>query len=1388
MADGKKIYQIEIQGIKESYDNIKTLLDTLDKLGDTTVKVNAQEKNVANTRNSTKKATDELTKAQEKLNNFDKEYQTEVARTKNELSSKNKEIKDSIKYEQALQTIEEGVTESYRDKQQMLSAIGYVMKNMVVSNEEEAQSLENLKQRYTELNNELKEFDYSIGNYQRNVGNYKSALDGSYIDTQQFEEAAQGFKILDDGTKEYMNSMAGLRAKISDLQSELDTLDPNSERWNEVNKALQQTGVQLAELESKAEIAGNAMEAKLGVKFTTTINGVQYAFDDVNQGIGLLEDKLYSLAASGERNTEEFNAIAEAIKEMKRQVQETDEEIDKMVSGAAGIQNIVNVATTATSVMGLYQGAVALAGVENEQLAETISKLGGVMTVLNSLQELNEQITNRSTATSKLYHKALQLIGVETKNNTKATQASTAATQGLTTAQTAASAASKVLKVALASIGIGLIVAAVSYLITNWKELVTWFTDTLGITDDLKGSFEGLSGTIDKIKEVISGVGSAVVNFLLAPLKSAAALIKSLIDGDLKNALSNATKAYRESIDVVSNYQKGAEQQRTKNVENAAKKRAAAAATEANQTIAYNEAKYGSDWKYTQNGQKLYMNMFNNRLKQYKKDSDEYRQAQLDKMSYEREVTEHNKAEQERRNQAAEQARQRAAELAKQRREELKKEAEERKQQLDELKANTQKYLEETQKLYADNQSERLKNEEKHLTAIKALNQEELDFKIQKLRENNKQQQQLIEQEFQKQLQTTRDEYDKLIEEATKLYKKLNDEAKKNPSNETLKIQAEEAGNALVQLQTDRNDRLQAMQQAHNDELLQKEQEFEDKIKQMQTDLSKSMLANTKKSLDSVTKSMDDQLKNMGDVDFDNVMTGGDLFSVIDVDATKEKFEGIKQAYQTLQAQFDPNGDNMKHIYDNWQKYLEDTKSLYGEDSNEYKNALNEKDNAYKAYAQNYEMVCDQIINADTELSEIDKEFWNDLSGKITDIYNQLQEMVINPIAEAFNTILGDQLEEAQDKLDEVTELHDEAVEQVEDSNQKINDLQSQMSSASDAQKEKLRQQLADEQVLLVQRQQKEKQLNNEKVKAEQEVQKKEKQMKKVELTQQLITATVNVATGITNALSYGPILGPILAAVVAAAGAIQIASITKQISKLRKGGKVKNSGIVGEDGVSRSHEQGGHRIEDTNIEVEGGEWVVNRKSSEKYDNIIEAINDDDSNALYREVTGKFNNDYETIDNVTNEIINRIINNTNNTESVNNRNNSESVNNPYSSIVTNIGGEHNEITNNSESLFTPSGLGITNIDNRSSVTNNYFYNTNTTNNYNTKKLVSSTIRKYASGGSLNMVEASRAIEDNSDIKQIQNTMAEIDFQPVVSVVDIEKTQKNLTKVRDLAGK
>jgi hypothetical protein len=81
--------------------------------------------------------------------------------------------------------------------------------------------------------------------------------------------------------------------------------------------------------------------------------------------------------------------------------------------------------------------------------------------------------------------------------------------------------------------------------------------------------------------------------------------------------------------------------------------------------------------------------------------------------------------------------------------------------------------------------------------------------------------------------------------------------------------------------------------------------------------------------------------------------------------------------------------------------------------------------------------------------------------------------------------------------------------------------------------------------------------------------------------------------------LSYGPILGPVLAAVVAAAGAVQVGIMTKQLAKFADGGLLRG----------KRHSQGGMRIEGTNMEVEGGEYVINRESTNKNIDLIRYIN-----------------------------------------------------------------------------------------------------------------------------------------------------------------------------------
>ena len=82
-------------------------------------------------------------------------------------------------------------------------------------------------------------------------------------------------------------------------------------------------------------------------------------------------------------------------------------------------------------------------------------------------------------------------------------------------------------------------------------------------------------------------------------------------------------------------------------------------------------------------------------------------------------------------------------------------------------------------------------------------------------------------------------------------------------------------------------------------------------------------------------------------------------------------------------------------------------------------------------------------------------------------------------------------------------------------------------------------------------------------------------------------------------AWAKGPIIGPPLAALVAIQGALQLKTMTEQLRYLEDGGLLSG----------KRHRQGGMRIEGTNIEVEGGEYVVNRESTSKNLGLVRYIN-----------------------------------------------------------------------------------------------------------------------------------------------------------------------------------
>ena len=514
-------------------------------------------------------------------------------------------------------------------------------------------------------------------------------------------------------------------------------------------------------------------------------------------------------------------------------------------------------------------------------------------------------------------------------------------------------------------------------------------------------------------------------------------------------------------------------------------------------------------------------------------------------------------------------------------------------------------------------------------------------------------------------------------------------------------------------------------------------------LKKAQDDSLKEIISTSDKLIsynDKVIKKFQDAAKGLKiePVKVDDAFTKTFDGQIMSIDKTRERYEKLRKAYEEYQETIRVNmgkedfekewqkiidetikkyGEGSKEwaaamnkhqsesikrneAEDLWQKKLYATQLLYGEDSVEYKLMLDEKTKADAQYAMEYEKTQQSIQDIDKKTNSIFSDYAESLGKRIQDIYKAFSENMFEPLAEGFTALLDYQIEEAEKRLEDIEKLLDKAVELREDSEERIEEINDKLKDSDVANKEALKQQLADEMVLLVQRQQNERDLQKQKEREEALIKKKEKQQRKIELGQKLIEGIVNTAVGVTAALKYGPILGPIFAAIIGAMGALQTGIIVKQISKLEKGGLLKG----------KSHKQGGMRVEGTNIEVEGGEFVVNKKSTTKYINLIEAINED---------------------------------------------------NPFK---------------------------VRRLSNRYDMGGRIGKPTTIINNYNNTPLVSSSIRKYASGGRLDYGGSVAAIEQNTTTNRITEAMSHMNFNPVVAVCDIEKKQKSMVKVRDLAGK
>lgn len=425
MAQNKKVFSIEINGITESVrsvdaltekiKNLQKMLNSIPKIeipveigGDIeklTKQLNQVKNKIAKTTTNKQqvKEEQELAKALEQRQKALDAVNKELGSTGKNSEEFKKETKALVAEAIKARNEAEGYANTLNGLKKELKDLNSIKGDIDLGSEEYIE----VSERIYEITSRLKEYEAAMGSHGRNVGAYTEGILDAAKQMDEFGKKAKsigdnvdeirekfdrikGVELNAENVKKYGISISDLKWQIQTLEKELDDLTIGSEEWNATNQALLNLKQTLGTVQRDMEAAVRA-EDQLNTKIKVNINGMNLVFDDVNQAIGILEDKMYALAAAGKRDTKEFQDMAKAASDLKIQVRAVDTQIDAMTEGGSGINKMLSYAQGFSAIATASQGISQLFG-NNENSAKGVQTMTALIGVMEALRVVSQEI------------------------------------------------------------------------------------------------------------------------------------------------------------------------------------------------------------------------------------------------------------------------------------------------------------------------------------------------------------------------------------------------------------------------------------------------------------------------------------------------------------------------------------------------------------------------------------------------------------------------------------------------------------------------------------------------------------------------------------------------------------------------------------------------------------------------------------------------------------------------------------------------------------------------------------------------------------------------------------------------------------------------------------
>ena len=208
------------------------------------------------------------------------------------------------------------------------------------------------------------------------------------------KQIAQGIR---DESGAYANTLQGQRAMLSDLKKQLANTDLNSDDWVTLRDRVAEVNDKVKEMEESFGVfqrnVGNYKSAAEGFQgFSVAVGETTRNFGSLREAAKTLKNEMMGIDTTTAEGRAQFDAYEQALHDVSIAQDQMADAADRAASSSKGLHDTLEMMEGLTAVAGVGQGISSLFGLDDSGLGEQITKLQSLMTIMQSIKTLQDQM------------------------------------------------------------------------------------------------------------------------------------------------------------------------------------------------------------------------------------------------------------------------------------------------------------------------------------------------------------------------------------------------------------------------------------------------------------------------------------------------------------------------------------------------------------------------------------------------------------------------------------------------------------------------------------------------------------------------------------------------------------------------------------------------------------------------------------------------------------------------------------------------------------------------------------------------------------------------------------------------------------------------------------